>query len=86
MSSTWSQKLRKLHDQHNFKIVCDVEPHRGEEVEYVLRYPTDRNPWALKSKIQRDPNTGEVVGEIPYKYRFAGWACRAVTREGHGGK
>lgn len=77
MSSTWSQKLRKLHTEKGYTVVCSVGPYTDEPVEFAPRYPTDREPWVLRSKTYRDP----VTGELEILYRYSGRECHALPPE-----
>lgn len=84
MAKSHSQKLRVLAEQGK-KIVAAEGLHEGQEVEFSPRFPpsadgtgqTDRDPWVIRSTVQKDPETGAYI----VLRRYSGAQCR-VAREG----
>lgn len=84
VAKSHSQKLRVLQGTGH-RIVCALPLWDGDEVEFSPRVPlsvdgtgqTDRKPWVIRSKVLKDPQTGEHA----VLYRFAGNECR-VAKDG----
>lgn len=84
MAKSHSQKLRVLAEQGK-KIVAAEGIYAGQTVEFAPRFPpsvdgtgqTDRDPWVIRSSVQKDPETGEYL----VLRRYSGAQCR-VAREG----
>lgn len=63
MSRSQSQKLRILQSQRGATVHVRMGTHKGQEVTFSPRYPTDKAPWVLKAGSER----------------FSGDECKAVS-------
>lgn len=84
MAKSHSQKLRVLAEQGK-TIVAAEGLYEGQPVEFAPRFPpstdgtgqTDRDPWVIRSSVQKDPETGAYV----VLRRFSGAQCRVAQEE-----